>query len=52
MAKGIAKFMKISPNMQWMDCIMVTANINNLSLLEFLYTCVANLTKIMDQRDI
>ena len=31
---------------------MVNANIKNLSLLELFYTCVANLAKIMNQREI
>ena len=31
---------------------MVAANIKNLSLLELFYTCVANLAKIMNQREI
>lgn len=50
MYKEIAEFMKISPNMQRMDSLMIAANIKNLSLLELFYTCVANLAKIMDQR--
>lgn len=52
MAKEIADFMNISPNMQRMDSLMVAANIKNLSLLELFYTCVANLAKIMTQREI
>lgn len=52
MAKEIAEFMHISPTMQRMDSIMIAANIKNLSLLELFYTCVANLAKIMNQRDI
>ena len=52
MAKEIAEFMNISPNMQRMDSLMVAANIKNLSLLELFYTCVANLAKIMNQRGI
>ena len=52
MAKQIAEFMNISPNMQRMDSLMIAANIKNLSLLELFYTCVANLAKIMDQRGI
>lgn len=51
-AKAIADFMKISPNMQRMDSLMVAANIRNLSLLELFYTCVANLAKVMVQREI
>lgn len=52
MTKEIAEFMDISPNMQRMDSLMVAANIKNLSLLELFYTCVANLAKIMKQREI
>ena len=52
MAKEIAEFMNISPKMQRMDSLIIAANIKNLSLLELFYTCVANLAKIMDQRDI
>ena len=52
MAKEIGEFMNISPNMQRMDSLMIAANIKNLSLLELFYTCVANLAKIMEQRDI
>lgn len=52
MAKEIAEFMDISPNMQRMDSLMIAANIKNLSLLELFYTCVANLAKIMNQREI
>ena len=52
LAKEIAEFMKITPTMQRMDSLMVAANIRNLSLLELFYTCVANLAKIMEQREI
>ena len=52
MAKEIAGFMGISPNRQRMDSLMIAANIKNLSLLELFYTCVANLAKIMNQREI
>lgn len=51
MAKEISEFMNISPNIQRMDSLMVAANIKNLSLLELFYTCVANLAKIMNQRE-
>lgn len=51
MAKEISEFMDIAPNMQRMDSRMVAANIRNLSVLELFYTCVANLAKIMEQRD-
>lgn len=51
-AKEIAEFMGISPNRQRMDSLMIAANIKNLSLLELFYTCVANLVKRMNQREI
>lgn len=50
MAKEIAVFMNITPNMQRMDSLMVAANIRDLSMLELFYTCVANLAKIMTKR--
>lgn len=51
MAKEIAGFMNITPNMQRMDSLMIAANIRNLSMLELFYTCVANLAKIMALRE-
>ena len=50
MAKEISDFMDITPDKQRMDSLMVAANIRNLSLLELVYTCVANLCKIMAER--
>lgn len=52
LAKEISEFMDITPGMQRMDSLMVAANIRNLSLLELFYTCVANLAKVMVQRDV
>ena len=52
MVKEISEFMNISPGRQRMDSLMVAANIRNLSLLELFYTCVANLAKIMNQREV
>lgn len=51
LAKEIASVMKLTPHMQRMDSLMVSANIRNLSLLELFYTCVANLAKLMNQRN-
>lgn len=51
LAKEISDFMGITPTMQRMDSLMVAANIRNLSLLELFYTCVANLAKVMIQRE-
>lgn len=52
LAKEISDFMQLSPRMQRMDSLMVAAHIRNLSLLELFYTCVSNLAKIMDQREV
>lgn len=52
LAKEFSEFMGIRPNMQRMDSLMVAANIRNLSLLELFYTCVANLAKVMVQREL
>lgn len=52
LAKEISVFMGITPNMRRMDSLMVAANIRNLSLLELFYTCVANLAKVMERREI
>lgn len=52
MAKEIAQFMGITPSMRRMDSLMVAANIKNLSILELFYTCVANLAKVMSQREV
>lgn len=52
LAKEISGFMGITPNMRRMDSLMVAANIRNLSLLELFYTCVANLARVMDRREI
>lgn len=51
LAKEISDFMGITPTMQRMDSLMIAANIRNLSLLELFYTCVANLAKIVTQRE-
>lgn len=50
-AKEISEFMGVTPSMQRMDSLMVAANIRNLSVLKLFYTCVANLAKIMNQRN-
>lgn len=52
LAKELSEFMGITQSMQRMDSLMVAANIRNLSLLELFYTCVANLAKVMEQREI
>ena len=52
LSENIRKYMNISPTVKRMDSMMIAANIKNLSLLELFYTCVANLAKIMNQRDL
>ena len=52
LAKEISEFMGLTPSMQRMDSMMIAANIRNLSLLELFYTCVANLAKVMVNRDV
>lgn len=52
LAREIAEFMGMAPSMQRMDSLMISANIRNLSLLELFYTCVANLAKVMVQRNV
>lgn len=50
LAKEISEFMGLTPSMQRMDSMMISANIRNLSLLELFYTCTANLAKVMVSR--
>jgi hypothetical protein len=45
----IADFMGINKNLNRMDSMMIAANIKKLSRLELLYTCVANLIKLMQK---
>jgi hypothetical protein len=52
LAREISEFMGITSEKQRMDSLMVSANIRNLSMLELFYTCVANLAKVMKQREI
>jgi hypothetical protein len=51
LAGELAEFMNISPKMQRMDSLMISAHIRNLSLLELFYTCVSNFAKIMNRRN-
>ena len=39
--------MKLNTGMRRMDSLMVASNIKKMSRLELLYTCVANLAKLM-----
>ncbi len=52
LAREISEFMGLTSDMQRMDSLMISSNIRNLSLLELFYTCVANLAKIMKQREV
>ena len=52
MSKEIAEIMQIAPTMQRTDSLMIAANIKKLSFLELFYTCVSNLAKAMDARNI
>lgn len=52
LAKEISEFMNLTPNLQRMDSVMIAANIRKMSMLELFYTCVANLTKVMVQRNL
>lgn len=52
LAQEISQLMNLSPNLQRMDSVMVSANIRKLSQLELFYTCVCNLAKVMEKRGI
>jgi hypothetical protein len=47
LAGEMAALMRISDRLKRMDSLMVASNIKNLSRLELLYTCVANLVKYL-----
>ena len=47
----IAKVMGINSGLKRMDSMMVASNIKKLSRLELLYTCVANLVKLLHKND-
>lgn len=47
----IAEFMNITPTLQRMDSLMVSANIRNISMIELFYRCVADLLKVMSKND-
>ena len=47
LSKDIAEIMGIRPELKRMDSMMVASNIKKLSRLELLYTCVANLVKLL-----
>ncbi len=47
LSSKMAKMMKLNTGMRRMDSLMVASNIKKMSRLELLYTCVANLAKVM-----
>ncbi|CUX44623.1 hypothetical protein [Clostridium sp. C105KSO13] len=47
----VAKMMHLNSSMRRMDSLMVASNIKKMSRLELLYTCVANLCKLMAKRE-
>ena len=47
LSKDIAEIMGIRPELKRMASMMVASNIKKLSRLELLYTCVANLVKLL-----
>jgi len=47
----IAQMMSLNSGMCRMDSLMVASNIKRMSRLELLYTCVANLCKLMRRRE-
>ncbi|HVI40546.1 MAG TPA: transposase [Anaerovoracaceae bacterium] len=50
LSKEMAGIMNIHSNLKRMDSLMVASNIKKMSRLELLYTCVANLVKLMHQK--
>ena len=51
LSSEMAKMMKINTGMRRMDSLMVASNIKKMSRLELLYTCVANLAKLMHKAE-
>ena len=47
LSSSMAAIMKLNTGMRRMDSLMVASNIKKMSRLELLYTCVANLSKLM-----
>lgn len=50
LSSQIAEFMGISGSIKRMDSMMVASNIKKLSRLELLYTCVANMVKLLHKK--
>lgn len=51
LSSKIAKIMGIHTGLKRMDSMMVASNIKKLSRLELLYTCVANLVKLLHKNE-
>ena len=47
LSSSMATLMKLNTGMRRMDSLMVASNIKKMSRLELLYTCVANLARLM-----
>src|SRR5690554_3418587 len=50
LSSQIAEFMGIGGSIKRMDSMMVASNIKKLSRLELLYTCVANMVKLLHKK--
>lgn len=51
LSSSMTKMMKLNTGMRRMDSLMVASNIKKMSRLELLYTCVANLAKLMHKSE-
>lgn len=51
LSKEIASVMNIRPNMKRMDSMMIASNIKKMSRLELIYTCVANLAALVNEKE-
>ena len=51
LSASMATLMKLNTGMRRMDSLMVASNIKKMSRLELLYTCVANLARLMKKSE-
>lgn len=51
LSSGMAAMMKLNTGMRRMDSLMVASNIKKMGRLELLYTCVANLSRLMKKME-
>jgi len=51
LAEAFMKYLNIEPTMKRMDSVMVASNCKKMTRLEILYTCTANMIKVIAQRD-